>query len=274
MTFSFVGGGGGRPILSCHRVYERDRPDTTAPPENFCAGIVARCEDARMASVLSVNVGLPRLVDFETSSLPESAIEKHPVDGPVRITTHGVEGNACADTVNHGDEYMRVYAYSREDYQWWEDELATPLPPGRFAEQLTTEGIDLNAAEVGETWRVGTATLQIAHVRIPCQTFKGWMGRTGHDTTAWVRRFALAGRPGPYLRVLEEGVVAAGDPIAVLDRPGHGVTVATMFRALMLEPALLPDLLLVDDLKPWVRRRALEAAGASREAASRSDLPD
>lgn len=217
-----------------------------------------------MASVLSVNVGLPRRVAFETTSLPETAIEKHPVDGPVRITAYGVEGNACGDTVNHGDEYMRVYAYSREDYQWWERELGSPLQPGHFAEQLTTEGIDLNAAEVGETWRVGTATLQIAHVRTPCQTFKGWMGHTGHDATAWVRRFALAGRPGPYLRVLEEGVVSAGDALDVLDRPGHGVTVSTMFRALMVEPSLLPDLLLVEDLKPWVRQRALQAAAASR----------
>jgi len=217
-----------------------------------------------MASVLSVNVGLPRRVDFETTSIPETAIEKHPVEGAVRITAYGVEGNACGDTVNHGDEYMRVYAYSREDYQWWEGELGVPLPPGHFAEQLTTEGIDLNAAEVGEVWRVGTATLQIAHVRTPCQTFKGWMGHTGHDATAWVRRFALAGRPGPYFRVLEEGIVSAGDPVAVLDRPGHGVTVTTMFRALMVEPALLPDLLLVDDLKPWVRQRALRAAAAIR----------
>lgn len=226
-----------------------------------------------MASVLSVSVGLPRRVDFETTSLPETAIEKHPVVGPVRITAYGVEGNACADTVNHGDEYMRVYAYSREDYQWWEGELGTPLPHGHFAEQLTTEGLDLNAAEVGEVWRVGTATLQIAHVRTPCQTFKGWMGHSGHDATAWVRRFALAGRPGPYFRVVEEGVVSAGDPVVVLDRPGHGVTVATMFRALMVEPALLPDLLLVDDLKPWVRRRALQAA-VVRGATSGRSVPE
>lgn len=227
-----------------------------------------------MASVLSVNVGLPRRVAFQTTSFPETAIEKHPVDGRVGITSYGVAGNACGDTVNHGDEYMRVYAYSREDYRWWEAELGVPLPPGHFAEQLTTEGIDLNAAEVGETWRVGTATLQIAHVRTPCQTFKGWMGHTGHDTTAWVRRFALAGRPGPYFRVLEEGTVSAGDPIVVQDRPGHGVTVATMFRAIMLEPALLPDLLVVGDLKPWVRERALLAAAASRGTRARSAMPE
>jgi len=216
-----------------------------------------------MASVVSVNVGMPRLVDFETTFLPQTAIEKHPVEGRVRITSYGVEGNACGDTVNHGDELMRVYAYSVEDYSWWEAELGAPLRPAHFAEQLTTEGIDLNAAVVGESWRVGTALLQISHVRTPCLTFKGWMGHTGHDATAWVRRFALAGRPGPYFRVLEEGHVSAGDPIDVVDRPGHGVTVGTMFRGLMLEPGLLAPLLDVDGLKDWVYDRA-RVAGRPR----------
>jgi MOSC domain-containing protein YiiM len=213
-----------------------------------------------MASVTSVNVGLPRLVEFQTTSLPETGIEKHPVDDPVRITAAGVEGNGCGDTVNHGDELMRVYAYASEDYRWWEGELGATLRPGHFAEQITTEGIDLNAALVGETWRVGTAVLQIAHVRTPCLTFKGWMGHTGHDATAWVRRFALAGRPGPYFRVLEEGVVSRGDPIVVLDRPDHDVSVARMFRALLLDPSLLPALLEVDGLKDWVYERAELAA--------------
>ena len=213
-----------------------------------------------MSSVLSVNVGLPKPAGFQTASLPETAIEKKPVGGPVRITSYGVEGNACASTDVHGDEFMRVYAYSSEDYRWWEGELGTSLPPGQFGEQLTTEGIDLNEALMGETWRVGSAVLQIAHVRIPCQTFKGWMGHTGHDATAWVRRFTQASRPGPYLRVLEEGTVAAGDPIEVLDRPGHDVTVSAMFRALLLDPPLLPKLLDVDGLKEWVYERARKAA--------------
>ncbi|HEX2895931.1 MAG TPA: MOSC domain-containing protein [Marmoricola sp.] len=220
-----------------------------------------------MATVVSVNVGLPRPVEFETTSLPMTGIEKRPVEGPVRITSYGVEGNACGDTAHHGDEFMRVYAYASEDYRWWEAELGRPpgrgLPPGHFAEQVTTEGIDLNAALVGETWRVGTAVLQISHVRIPCRTFKGWMGHTGHDDTSWVRRFARAGRPGPYFRVLEEGAVAAGDPIVVLDRPDHDVTVATLFRALLTEPALLPRLLVVDGLKDWVRERARAAADSA-----------
>ena len=209
-----------------------------------------------MASVVSVNVGLPKAVPYETTSLPTTGIEKRPVDGPVRITFAGVEGNAVADTYNHGDEYMRVYAYSAEDYAWWQAQLSRPLQPGHFAEQLTTSGIDLNAALVGETWRVGTALLQIAHVRIPCLTFKGWMGHSGYDAQAWVKRFVLAGRPGPYFRVLEEGVVQAGDAIEVVERPAHDVTVAELFAAVTIRPDLLPRLVDVPGLKPWVAERA------------------
>lgn len=209
-----------------------------------------------MPHVVSVNVGLPRAVPYETTSLPTTGIEKHPVDGPVRITFAGVEGNAVADTANHGDEYMRVYAYSVEDYAWWSAELLRELRPGLFGEQLTTEGIDLNAAVVGETWRVGSARLQIAHVRTPCLTFKGWMGANGYDPTAWVKRFALAGRPGPYFRVLEEGVVTVGDPILVEDRPDHGVTVAGLFAAVTVAPSLLPRVAAVPGLKAWIYERA------------------
>lgn len=215
-----------------------------------------------MARIVSVNVGTPKSVPYETTSLPTTGIEKHPVDGPVRITFGGVEGNAVADTRNHGDEYMRAYAYSVEDYAWWQAELGRPLAPGHFAEQLTTEGIDLNAALVGEVWRVGTARLQIAHVRIPCLTFKGWMGHSGYDATAWVKRFVLAGRPGPYFRVLGEGVVAAGDEIVVESRPDHEVSVADLFAALTIRPGLLPRLLEVGDLKPWIIERARMAASS------------
>lgn len=206
--------------------------------------------------VVSVNVGMPKAVPYETTSLPTTGIEKQPVDGPVRISLAGVEGNGVGDTHNHGDEFMRVYAYSVEDYSWWQAQLGRTLAPGHFAEQLTTEGIDLNAALVGEIWRVGTARLQIAHVRTPCLTFKGWMGHSGYDATAWVKRFALAGRPGPYFRVLEEGVVQAGDAIVVEERPDHGLSVAELFAAVTIRPQLLPKVLDVPGLKPWIYERA------------------
>ena len=119
----------------------------------------------------------------------------------------------------------------------------------------------IGAALVGEVWRVGTALLQISHVRIPCLTFKGWMGHSGYDAQAWVKRFVLAGRPGPYFRVLEEGAVQAGSPITVEDRPDHDVTVADLFAAVTIRPGLLPRVAELPGLKPWIYERAEAVAG-------------
>jgi MOSC domain-containing protein YiiM len=130
------------------------------------------------------------------------------------------------------------------------------VPDGQFGENLTTMGVDVNEAEVGERWRIGSAVFEVASVRIPCNDFKGWMGHSGFDNRGWVKRFTAEGRPGPYLRVVEEGLVQAGDEVAVVHRPGHGVTVTTMFRALTLEPEQLPRLLAVENLVPEARAKA------------------
>ena len=109
---------------------------------------------------------------------------------------------------------------------------------------------------MGEQWRVGSALLEVASIRTPCNDFKAWLGTAGFDNTAWVKRFTAEGRPGPYLRVLEEGELQAGDEVEVVDRPRHGVTVSHMFRALMTDRSLLPDLLAVDGLIDEAREAA------------------
>ena len=106
------------------------------------------------------------------------------------------------------------------------ERLGEHVRRGGFGENLTTEGLDVNEAVLGEHWRIGTALLVAVEVRIPCNTFKTWMGREGFDATAWVKRFAAENRPGPYLRVLEEGTLRAGDEIVVEHRPEHGVSVS------------------------------------------------
>jgi MOSC domain-containing protein YiiM len=94
-------------------------------------------------------------------------------------------------------------------------------------------------------------------VRIPCNTFKGWLGESGFDNTAWVKRFTQANRPGSYLRVLEEGLIRAGDALEVVRRPEHGITVSFMFRALTTERHLMPELLRIDGLADSVREYVL-----------------
>ncbi len=203
--------------------------------------------------VRSVNVGLPR--EAAWAGIGRTSIDKAPVAGPVEVRRFGLAGDQVSDTKHHGGRDQAVYAYSREELDWWAEQLGDELRDGEFGENLTTSGIDVDEAEVGERWRVGTVLLEVASVRTPCNDFKVWMGRGGHDNRAWVRRFAERSRPGAYLRVLQPGVLAAGDPLDVVHRPGHGVTVSMMFRALRGEPELLPRLLDVDDLATKVRAR-------------------
>jgi MOSC domain-containing protein YiiM len=206
------------------------------------------------ARVRSVNVGQPRARAW--ADLGRTSIEKLPVDGPVAAYRLGLEGDQVSDTKHHGGVDKAVYAFAREDLDFWTEELGQPIRDGLFGENLTTEGIDVNEAVVGEQWRIGSAVLEIASVRIPCTDFKGWMAETGYDDTSWVKRFAAEARPGPYLRVVEEGLVAAGDALEVVHRPGHGVTVSTMFLALTTDRALLPRLLAVDGLTARARATA------------------
>jgi MOSC domain-containing protein YiiM len=205
--------------------------------------------------VLSVNVGLPRDEEW-AGNLRRTAIKKHPVTGPVAVRTLGLDGDQVADTENHGGIHQAVYAFAQEDLDYWTEQLGEQVAPAMFAENLTTVGIDVNEAVLGERWRVGTSLLQPIGVRIPCNVFKNWLGVRGFDNTAWVKRFTAEGRPGPYLRVLEEGTLQAGDPINVEHRPDHGVTVATMFAALTTDRNLLPELLRVDGLPGWVHDAA------------------
>ena len=157
------------------------------------------------------------------------------------------------DGVAGGDD-QAVYAYAREDLDRWEAVLGRELPSGSFGENLTTQGIDVNGARIGERWIVGDRLeLQITDPRIPCSTFRGWIAERG-----WLRTFAEAAIPGTYLRVVTPGDVTAGDVITVSCRPDHDVTVALVFRALTLEPELLPSILAAADLPAETRAMAGE----------------
>ena len=212
-----------------------------------------------MAQVISVNVG--KVLDAPWAGLGHTAMDKRPVSGVVRAHRLGLEGDQVGDTQFHGGVDQAVYAFAREDLDWWAGELGREIRNGQFAENLTTRGIDVNEAEVGERWQVGTVTFEIAMVRTPCNDFKSWQSRNGYDDTRWVRRFTEQARPGPYLRVVQEGELQAGDDLTVVHQPGHGVTVSTLFRAMTTERSLLPELLRVDGLARVPRRKAEQYVG-------------
>ncbi len=149
-----------------------------------------------------------------------------------------------------------MYAYAREDLDWWQGELGCDLDNGQFGENLTTRDVDVTGARIGEQWHIGTEglVLEVSSPRIPCRTFAAWLNRRG-----WVKTFTAKAIPGAYLRVISPGVVRQGDYITVRDIPRHEVTIGLAFRALTREPGLLPRLLEVPALptriKETVRRR-------------------
>lgn len=195
--------------------------------------------------VRSVNLG--RVGRVPGWAAGRTAIDKRPVDHPVQVTApgpkgvggSGLEGDAIASRRHHGGNDQAVYAYAREDLDAWAAELGRPLVSGGFGENLTTEGLDVSGAVVGDCWAIGPSlVLQVSDPRIPCRTFAAFLGERG-----WIRRFTERAACGTYLRVIRPGPVRAGDEIEVLDRPGHGVTVSQVFRGLTREPELLPSLL-------------------------------
>jgi MOSC domain-containing protein YiiM len=196
-----------------------------------------------MGTLVSVNAGAGTQIGARARP---SGIDKRPVAGPVHLAApgpkgrgrSGVAGDVVVDRRHHGGDDQAVYACAREDLDWWQTQIGRPLAGGVFGENLTTAGLDVSGAVIGERWRVGdTAELVVTTPRIPCRTFSTWMA-----VPRWKATFTAAARPGAYLRVAVPGAVRAGDAITVVDRPDHPITVAVMFRALTGEPDLLPSL--------------------------------
>ncbi|MGD1219748.1 MOSC domain-containing protein [Streptomyces krungchingensis] len=201
--------------------------------------------------LLSLNLGRAQAVAYTDQPEGVTGIDKQPVDGAVRVTApgpksiggSGLAGDAVCDGRHHGGDDQAVYAVAREDLDDWERELGRPLRNGVFGENLTTEGVDVSGARIGERWRIGSeVVLEVTSGRIPCRTFQGHLGEKG-----WVKRFTQKAAPGAYLRVIEPGEIRPGDAIEIVHRPDHDVTVALQFRAVTTERELLPRLLTVGD---------------------------
>ncbi len=211
-----------------------------------------------MSRIISVNVGELRLVEFRDHSVT-TGIFKYPVEGPVRVEGVNLVGDEQADRRVHGGVDKAVYAYASEDYEWWSGQLGRTLPPGMFGDNLTTEGIDIGSAVVGQRWRIGDVVLEVSEPRVPC--FK--LGIRMEDP-AFPTVFSAADRPGSYMRIVEEGSLQAGDHIEIGKAPGHGLTVTDIARIHDRDHHEAARLLEAAELSDGWKRWASRAAGASR----------
>lgn len=180
--------------------------------------------------VISVNVGRPRTVSHQGRSV-RTAIYKEPVAGSVRIGRLNLDGDGQADLRVHGGPDKAVYAYPSEHYAHWSRELVRDFPWGQFGENLTVAGLIEDEVCIGDVFRVGTARLEVTQPRTPC--FKLAMKMQVDD---FVDRFAASLRTGFYLRVLDEGTVAADAAITREARGAGALSVREAFR-LRYEPA-------------------------------------
>jgi len=205
--------------------------------------------------VVSLQVGMPRLVTHDGESVA-TAIFKASVTGPLRLRRLGFDGDGHGDLLHHGGPDQAAYAYPHEHYAHWAARLPARIDePGLFGENLTTEGLLETEIHHGDIFRVGSARVQVTTPRVPC--FKLGI-RTGDPS--FVGPLLASGRLGFYLRVLDEGDVAAGDPIALIAADPHGLTMADLITALFHPspaPRLVARALAIPALPPAHRTRLM-----------------
>ena len=206
--------------------------------------------------VISVNVTSFVHEGEWTGSVGRTGIDKRSISGRVKLAENAVVGDVVADRKSHGGYDKAVYAYAREDAQWWEKELGILIAPGRFGENLTIRGVEVTGAVIGERWRIGSALLEVSEPRIPCRVFAGFW-----DRPTLIKDFTRAGKPGSYLRIIEEGEIGTGDEIVIVHRPSHGITISDLFAAKSGERSRIAEIANVAEVSDSIRDWAVRILG-------------
>jgi MOSC domain-containing protein YiiM len=204
-------------------------------------------------SVVSVQVARPRELEW-LGRRATTSIWKDAVAGRVRVEGTNLAGDEQADPRFHGGPDKAVYAYAREDYDWWREELEAPVEDGAFGENLTLTGVEVTGALIGERWQIGSALLEISGPRTPC-----WKLGARMASVEFPVYFAAAGRPGAYLRVVAEGELGAGDEVEIVHRPRHRLTVGGVAEVYHGDRGRCAELLRAPELgkewRAWVEER-------------------
>jgi len=175
---------------------------------------------------MAISLGKPRQVEYK-QRMVSTGIYKEPVSGLVHATRMGLDGDIHVDLENHGGEDKAIYAYSVDNYRFWENQLGVSgFPYGQFGENFSVSGLSDDEVHIGDVYRIGATFCQVTQPRVPCFKLGIKMGNPG-----FVAIFARSGRVGFYLRVLEEGDVRIGDPINCVDRDSQGLNLREAMQA-------------------------------------------
>ena len=181
--------------------------------------------DGELMTVVSVNVGLPKTVQWRDQPVT-TGIFKSPVEGPVALRKHNLDGDGQADLSVHGGPTKAVYAYPIQHYAYWRGELpGVDLGWGHFGENFTVDGMDEDSIFIGDEFSVGTARVAVTEPRMPCFKLSVRFGRIDMP-----KRFLQSERTGFYFGVVEEGEVQAGDAIELLWKHPDGLAVSDVTR--------------------------------------------
>ncbi len=176
-----------------------------------------------MAQLLSVNVGLPREVEWRGKRV-RTGIWKTPVPGPRHVGRLNVQGDGQGDLAGHGGEQRAVFVYQMDSYRYWQERLGRgDFVYGQFGENFTIEGLPDDEVCIGDRYRIGTALFEVTQPRTTCYRVGLRM-----DEPQMAALLTSSGRPGFYFRVLQEGEVAAGDAIHLVSKGQERMTVAVV----------------------------------------------
>jgi len=174
--------------------------------------------------LISINLGVERALQRK-DYVEQTGIFKFPTNKPARITKLGLEGDVIVSKKHHGGPDQAVYIYGMADYAWWAKEIGKELAPATFGDNLTISELESAQFNIGDYLQIGEVTLQVTAPRIPCSTFAARM-----EDPQWVKKFRHAERPGLYCRVIETGIIKAGDPVTVEKYTDETISIIQMYR--------------------------------------------
>jgi len=177
--------------------------------------------------IISTNIAKPHFVTIKGKQ-QRTGIFKKPVNEPIYLEKEQVKGDEISNRKVHGGEFKACYLFSAENYPYWEN-----LYPNfnwyyaMLGENLTVENLDETKIYIGDIYKIGNALIQITQPREPCNTFAAKMG-----TTDILKQFIAHGKPGTYVRVLEEGYVKTGDAFQLIQKEENSLSTSDFFNLL------------------------------------------